>query len=204
MLSTSLAHSLTHSTVLLLLGIAAGLLFILLLLRQLGRRKRGSRWALAGALLVSSMCFAWLGVRLTSKVYQRGARAVAAVGRQFAPRSGAEIYQGLFGRGIACTQVIESQDQVVPRIDIAIWLHFKTCPSEFRRLLARHPFSAKKQATVRWQQDILGAEGDKWFRPQAMGDTILVYKYATEDNRNIQTFWVSRDSTEVFYRDILD
>ncbi|RZK27218.1 MAG: hypothetical protein EOO63_13850 [Hymenobacter sp.] len=189
---------------LLLLGTAAGVFFILMLFWQLSQRARVSKRVLASALLVSGVCVTWLGVKLTVKIYHGGVRAAAAVGQRFAPRSGSEIYTALFGKGVACTQVMESLDQVVPKIDIAIWLHFRTCPSEFRRLVARHPFSAKKQATAHWQQDILGAEGEKWFRPQAMGDTVLVYQYATKDNRNIQTFWASLDSTEVFYRDILD
>jgi len=121
------------------------------------------------------------------------------------PRPKDDIYVALFGQSpLACTQVLAAQDQVVPRIDDAIWLHFTTCPGEFKRLLGRHPFEGGKEPTAQWHEAIPGAENMQWFRPQALGDTILVYEYTTEHSRNIQTFWASRDSTEVFYRDIAD
>ncbi|QKG56601.1 hypothetical protein GKZ68_08140 [Hymenobacter sp. BRD128] len=163
----------------------------------LRHRKRLLYLAAASASL-SLLVASWTAYRAFYKSYRHVAEAVR-------PRNGAEIYAALFGRSsVACTQVIESQDQVIPRIDYAIWLHFKTCPSEFKRLLARHPFDGDKVPTAQWLEKIPGAGNIQWFRPQAMGDTILVYEYATANSRNIQTFWASRDSTEVFYRDIAD
>ncbi|RZK30335.1 MAG: hypothetical protein EOO61_19410 [Hymenobacter sp.] len=157
-------------------------------------------------ILYAAIVIALLGLLVagttTYRIFYKSYRHMAEAVR---PRSGAEIYLALFGRSsVACSQVLAAQDQVVPRIDYAIWLHFKTCPSEFRRLLTRHPFDGGKVPTAQWLEGIPGAENIQWFRPQAMGDTILVYEYATERNRNSQTFWASRDSTEVFYRDIAD
>jgi hypothetical protein len=150
------------------------------------------------SLLLCILVAGWAAYRTFSNSYRHVAEAVR-------PRRGAEIYQALFGQSpVACTRVLAAQNQVVPRIDDAIWLHFTTCPGEFKRLVTRYPFDGGKEPTAQWLEQIPGAQNISWFRPQAMGDTILVYEYATERSRNIQTFWASRDSTEVFYRDIAD
>lgn len=162
------------------------------------KRYRQRLYVAVASLLLCTLVAGWTAYRTFSKSYRHVAEAVR-------PRTGAEIYQALFGQStVACTRVLAAQDQVVPRIDYAIWLHFTTCPSEFKRLLARHPFDGGKEPTAQWLESIPGADNIPWFRPQAMGDTILVYEYATERSRNIQTFWASHDSTEVFYRDIAD
>lgn len=162
------------------------------------KRKKRMAYLAVASLLLGMVVSGWAAYRTFYKSYRHVAEAVR-------PRTGAEIYQALFGQSpVACTQVLAAQDQVVPRIDYAIWLHFTTCPSEFKRLLARHLFDGGKEPTAQWVESIPGAENIQWLRPQAMGDTILVYEYATERSRNIQTFWASRDSTEVFYRDIAD
>jgi hypothetical protein len=166
-----------------------------------GLKKNKRKWLLASAALAFATCGGLIGRASYILLHKAKNKIVNTLKL----RTGNEIYEALFGKGLAtCTKVIESQDQVVPRIDAAIWLHFKTCPDEFKRLLARHQFDGAKEPTAQWVEEIPGAENIKWFRPQAMGDTITVYEYVTENSRNIQTFWVSRDSTEVFYRDIAD
>ena len=121
------------------------------------------------------------------------------------PRTGEEIYSALFGEPKHdCLKVINYQDQIVPKIDYAIWLHFDTCPKELERILSRHEFSEAKLATNSLIGNIPYDETISWFNPKSMGDSIVVYEYSTDDNRNIQTMYVSVDSTKVFCRDILD
>ena len=96
------------------------------------------------------------------------------------------------------------QDQVVPKIDYAIWLHFKTCPKELKRILSKHDFNNEKLPTDNWNGKIPLGKTLEWFNPTTLGDTILVYEFSTDDSRNIQTIWTNLDSTEVFVRDILD
>ncbi|MVN75561.1 hypothetical protein GO988_04405 [Hymenobacter sp. HMF4947] len=184
-----------------LLVLAAGSSFLLVVsVAASGVRKKNRRLLFLAAFLF--IAGSGLAGRASYVLLYKAKNKIATTWR---PRTGSEIYEALFGQGpAACTQVVESQDQVVPRIDTAIWLHFHTCPGEFKRLLARHQFEGGKEPTAQWSESIPGAENMKWFRPQAMGDTIVVYEYATENSRNIQTFWASRDSTEVFYRDIAD
>lgn len=121
------------------------------------------------------------------------------------PRTGDEIYDSLFGtRQTKCVSVLNSQDQVVPKIDAAILLHFKTCPAELKRILAQHKFGVEKLSTSKWNQKVPYGENIKWFNPNKLGDTIMVYEYSSDNSRNIQTIWSNLDSTEVFVRDIFD
>jgi hypothetical protein len=140
----------------------------------------------------------WTGYEFVTQSYNK-------VADTFKPRTGDEIYDALFDkRQINCVKVLNHQDQVVPKIDYAIWLHFETCPAELKRILSRHEFSGEKVATNGLDGKIpLGATLD-WFKPATLGDTILVYEYSTENSRNIQTIWASVDSTKVFCRDIAD
>ena len=67
------------------------------------------------------------------------------------PRTGDEIYSALFGKtNNSCLKVLNQQDQIVPKIDYAIWLHFKTCPNELNRILQLHNFKTEKQASKDW------------------------------------------------------
>lgn len=186
---------------LLVLLVAAGVSLLFAIGIAVGglSKKSWKLLVLATLALASSGGFAgWAGYVALHKAKNR-------VVNTFRPRTGDEIYVGLFGRGkVACTQVFESQDQVVPKIDYAIWLHFKTCPQEFQRILTRHQFSQRKEATANWLGNIPSVGADKWWRPQVMGDTIMVYQYTSKNGRNIQILIASRDGTEVFCEDILD
>jgi len=138
------------------------------------------------------------GYKLVTKSYYK-------VTKTLKPRTGDEIYDGLFGkRETNCVKVLNYQDQVVPKIDYAISLHFETCSSELKRILSRHEFSAEKLPTKEWNAKIPYGETLHWFNPTTLGDTIMVYEYSTTKNRNIQTLWTTLDSTEIFCRDILD
>jgi len=123
----------------------------------------------------------------------------------FKPRNGYEIYDALFEkRQTDCIKIINYQDQVIPKIDYAIWLHFETCPEELKRILLRHEFTAGRFPTNDWNGIIPYGETLEWFNPKILGDTIMVYEYSTNDSKNIQTIWTNLDSTKVFVRDIFD
>ncbi len=123
----------------------------------------------------------------------------------FKSRTGDEIYEALFGkRETDCVEILHHQDQVIPKIDDAIWLHFETCPEELKRVLSRHKYRAEKLSTDKWSEKIPHNEALKWFTPTLLGDTIMVYEYVSDDYRNIQTIWTTLDSTKVFVRDIFD
>lgn len=127
------------------------------------------------------------------------------VSETFRSRTGEEIYEALFGKQkTTCVSILNYQDQIIPKIDYAIWLQFETCPEELKRVLSKHEFSAGKVSADKWNGKVPYGETIKWFNPKTLGDTIMVYEYSTDDSRNIQTIWTNLDGTKVFVRDIFD
>ncbi|RYM34990.1 hypothetical protein ERX46_06350 [Brumimicrobium glaciale] len=121
------------------------------------------------------------------------------------PRTGEEIYDALFDkRENNCVNVIQYQEQTVPILDAAIWMHFETCPKELERILSKHDFIAERSLTNKQISRIPYDKNSHWFNPKLLGDTIVIYEYSSENHRNIQTIWSNLDSTEVFVRDVLN
>lgn len=117
----------------------------------------------------------------------------------FEPRSGIEIYTSLFGEPSSdCVKVIHKQDQVIPKIDYAIFLHFKTCPEELSRILVLRDFEFDKSSTNDWNY-----ADHPWFKPELLGDTILIYS-CWDIRGNGQILYCNQDSTEVYCKDIWD
>jgi len=176
------------------------LFFVFCLTLVFGLIKRNQRLK-----LTSLLCFilflvvaGWTGYKFVTKSY-------AKVADTLKPRTGDEIYDALFDqRRFNCVHILNYQDQVVPKIDYAIWLQFETCPDELRGILSRHEFSSEKLPTKNWNAKIPYGETLDWFNPTTLGDTIMVYEYSTKNGRSIQTMWTNLDSTKVFCRDILD
>ena len=140
---------------------------------------------------------AWTGYTVASKTYRRVSNALK-------PRTGHEIYSALFGNPqYGCMRVTNEQDQTIPKIDYAIWLEFKTCPEELKRILSLHNFTAKKEATLGWNTQEPSSE-DSWFKPETLGDTVLVFKYQKDEYGNGQTIYSNMDSTKAYCIDVLD
>ncbi len=150
-------------------------------------------------LLVFIVLISWTSFRFFSKSYQNVKEVIT-------PRTGKEIYDALFDapRESNCVQVLHYQDQVIPKIDYAIWLHFRTCPSELKRILSKHRFSKEVVTSPSTSLSIPQYKNIKWFNPLTLGDTILVYEYANESRNNIQTIFTNPQGSEAFIRDILD
>jgi len=184
-----------------LLTVAAGLTFLIFVVTLIfGFIKKNRHLKLASflILIVFIGLASWTAFTFVNKSYNKVADTLK-------PRTGDEIYDALFDkRKSDCVKVLNYQDQVVPKIDYAIWLHFETCPSELNRILSRHKFTSDKLSTKDWNVKISYGETMEWFNPTTLGDTIMVYEYSTNNSRNIQTIWTSLDSTKVFCRDILD
>lgn len=179
----------------------SGFAFLTFLLTLVIGLIKNSKWLKMTALFaffVLTGLVGWTGYKVVSKTHHK-------VSGIFRMRTGDEIYDALFGkRETDCVNILNYQDQVVPKIDYAIWLHFETCPKELERILSKHDFHSEKLSTDNRNEKIPFEETLDWFDPTTLGDTIMVYEYSTEDNRNIQTIWTNLDSTEVFVRDILD
>ena len=184
-----------------ILAIISGFVFLTFLVTLiLGFTKKKKKLKLTSLFVFFTFigCVGWTGYKIVSKTYNK-------VADTFRMRTGEEIYDALFDkRKTDCVKILNFQDQVVPKIDYAIWLHFETCPKELERILSKHEFNAEKLSTDKWNGKIPLGETLEWFNPTKFGDSIMVYEYSTNDSRNIQTIWTNLNSTEVFVRDILD
>lgn len=148
-------------------------------------------------LFVFIVCAGWTGYKIGGKTYNK-------VAENLRPRTGEEIYESLFGKSQRdCVKILNYQDQVIPKIDYAIWLQFETCPAELRRILSSHNFKSEIVSTRKWNTDEPLANKN-WFKPESLGDSILVSVYRKDDYGNEQYIYSSLDSTKVFVKDILD
>lgn len=174
------------------------LIFILALIFGFIQKNRKLKLTSLFVFLAFISLAGWTGFRFVTKSYNKVADTLK-------PRTGDEIYDALFDkRQSNCVKIIRYQDQVVPKIDYAIWLYFETCPDELKRILSRHEFTSEKLPTKDWNGKIPYGETLDWFNPTTLGDTIIVHEYSTNNSRSIQTIWASLDGTKVFCRDILD
>jgi hypothetical protein len=174
------------------------ILFIIILTVGLVRKKKTILFSSLAILLAFIALASWTGYAIIQKTANKLTGALK-------PRTGDEIYRALFGQDQSgCVKVTNAQDQLSPKIDPAIWLRFKTCPAELQRVLSQHHFNSEEIPTASWTGTLPYGETTDWISPQTMGDTILVFEYTSDDGKNIQTLWASRDSTEVLCRDIFD
>jgi hypothetical protein len=149
------------------------------------------------------------GYRFVSKSYQKvsdtyreSKRVYGALGDAFRLRTGTEIYTALFGPQTSeCVEVVQYQDQLIPKIDYAIIVHVNTCPEEVQRIVSLRPFSAKI-LTGYW----LAGEDRRhtdWFLPSTLGDSVIVYE-DFDENANGQSIYTNREKTEAYIVDVFD
>jgi hypothetical protein len=185
---------------LIILTTISGLVLIIFLVALItGLTKKNKKFILPAILLFVTFIglTSWTGFKFASKSYNK-------VTEILRPRTGDEIYVALFGKGqIECIKIINYQDQVVPKIDYSIWLHFETCPSELRRVLSLHDFKSEIVSTNGWNTEGPLAN-ENWFKPETLGDSVIVSIYNKDEYGNGQYIFSSLDSTQVFVKDILD
>jgi hypothetical protein len=116
-------------------------------------------------------------------------------------RTGDEIYAALFdGKPEKCTVVLETQDQMLPIIDVAIYLHFKTCEAELNRILKQQHY--EMSLLEKYDFDTSSTTEPDWFKPLKMSDSIFVYTYKKNDFGSYQTLFVSKKKDEVYCMDV--
>ena len=183
------------ATILWWLKLSIGLFvgFVATLVFSMARRQLKVTYVAVVLFFASLATGAYTGWLFMDKSY----RAVMDMGR---PRTGAEIYQGLFGAPATdCVQVIRFRDQVVPKIDTDIRLHFRTCPAELKRILSQVSYTAGLEPNLPGKYI---TDDPDW--PALPGDSIRVFFYDAGNGRRYQYLYATPDSTEVFYLDILD
>lgn len=192
-----------HNAIILFLGIAASSIGVVLVVLWLGGRQLRKAWMLS-ALLLSGLCFGWLGVKAARKVYRAAAHAVASVPKPFTRRSGEEIYRALFGVPVAsCMEIKNYQDQLVPRLDCCIWLEFRTCSAELKRILAANNYRKMPYDSVGYAANY--SPKPMWWKPERLGPKAMVVRRHTATNPNRDQILVfAQDSTHAYYCDMAD
>lgn len=129
-------------------------------------------------------------------------KSYSKISKSLEPRTNEEIYEAIFmGIPNKCTVVLEAQDQIFPIIDVAIYLHFKTCDAELNRILKQQKYEVGILAITEVDAASNSMDPD-WFKPSKMGDSIHVYTYNKDDIGNYQTLFVSKKKDEVYCIDI--
>ena len=129
-------------------------------------------------------------------------KSYSKISKSLEPRTNEEIYAAIF-KGIPnkCTVVLETQDQMLPVIDVAIYIHFKTCEAELNRILKQQQY--EMSILVKNEDDTTSNSKDpEWFEPSKMGESIYVYTYKKDDFGNYQTLFVSKKKDEVYCIDV--
>jgi hypothetical protein len=118
-----------------------------------------------------------------------------------------EIYTTIFDRPARnCVEVLNRMDQMVPRLDCCIWLEFKTCPAELKRIIGKGNFSQRTSPASDSTIDIPPFQpAPSWWKPSILGDGLVQVADQTPDNPNRALILLfSKDSTHAFYCDMAE
>lgn len=115
------------------------------------------------------------------------------------PRSPEEIYTVIFKLPVdSCVKVINTVDQVIPKIDCCVWLEFNTCPHELRKIINKLPYQGKiYAATDSLNYNPLSTARPAWWAPAKLGDSLYKMNYKQNSLTEI-TLLFNKDSTHVF------
>lgn len=177
--------------------LAALLLLVAIVLLVFGIMKKKKRLVVYSviALVLSLGVGVYAGITLVSKSYKLVSEKILE------KRNGEEIYIALFGKPIdSCLKVLHEQDQIIPKVDFAIFLHVRTCPEEMNRVLSLHDFEQK----MIHANDIGGDNTPAWFQPNLLGDSVCICEYIKDEYGNVQLWYIKADTTEAYCMDVQD
>ncbi len=87
-------------------------------------------------------------------------------------------------------------------MDCCIWLQVNTCPAEVERVIGQHLYETSVQTAANLMEPS-AAETPSWWTPRQLGDSLLVMNYNSQTEDRIQTWYLSKDSLQAFYLDML-
>ncbi len=176
-------------TVVVLLIVAIGTLIYFLI-----KRKRN-------AAIISGIISLLLGILCISLIITLSVKTAKRIQSAFKPKSGTAIYTAIFNKPLPCTQVVHILTPTIPRIDVDLLFHVKLCPEELDRILQQNNYTLERVAVKNLHDHIPLVQTD-WFKPQELGDTLMVY-HAIIGNGD-QFLFCNQLKTELFIRDIHD
>lgn len=130
-------------------------------------------------------------------VYQFASKSYHSISNLFEPVTGMEIYESFYGKDpYGCVEILEFEPAQFPIIDYATWMHVKTCPGEFARILRNHPMDASELYLTEEWQDNSGLVD--WFKPNRLGPRVLVFELLDDYGRG-DIIYSNKDSTEFYF-----
>lgn len=184
----------------LLLIILTGVSFIVFLITLIIGIVKGNN----KAFIICGISFIAMIVAAVFAITTTVSKSIHKIKEVTEPRTGMEIYTALFDKPKdSCVEIIDYQDQVVPRIDYAITLHFYTCTNEIKRITSLKNYTVTRAATDEFVLDTTTAN-NTWFKPNLLGDSLIVYKHHVDGSVNSQTIYTNTKQTEAYAIDIAD
>lgn len=180
--------------------IGSFLVFIILTITGLIKKKKKNLIPAVIFLLLTICSGSWVLYNLISKSYNR-------ISGSFRKRTGLEMYSALFGNpSEACLTVLNQQDQYIPRIDCCIWLEFRTCAAELKRVAEQQQYTTIKFAANDTNNYMPGYSPiPEWWEPHRLGDTVFVMQDIDfNDPNHAKILIFSKDSTHAFYCDMAE
>lgn len=177
----------------LILIILAGLVFVTsLVVLIVGAIKKSKRTMLIsiGIFLISL----FLGIY---GIYQFASKSYHTISNLFEPVTGMEIYESFYGKDVyGCVEILDFQPAEFPIIDYATWMHVKTCPQEFARILSLNPMDTSELYLTEEWEDNSGLVD--WFKPNRLGPRVLKFELMDEYGRG-DIIYGNTDSTEFYF-----
>jgi hypothetical protein len=193
-----------NSLVLVITGLTSFIFFISLLIAGIRLKSKVNIIGSLALFILSLTCFGLLLVMGAGKVYQRGVKAFAGF---YQPRTSEKIYFVLFGRSIKdCSEIINLTDQIVPRLDCCIWLEFKTCPAELKRIIALEKYTSTTVASSDLDHHLpTYSPRPEWWTPHKLNTAVTLLRSYNPENPNRDKILIfAADSAHVYYCDMAD
>jgi hypothetical protein len=103
--------------------------FLAVFMRLFTKSSKNWMWTSVCTFIIFVGSFGWTARKFAEKTS-------AKITQMSSPRTGEAIYEALFDKSpFDCVKIVNFQDQIVPKMDEAIWLRFETCPNELKRIL---------------------------------------------------------------------
>lgn len=173
--------------------VLTALVLIILAIRQ--RRMR--LWWSALFMIMLSFCFAAMAL------VSIGKRAYTTFRGWLSPRDGIATYTALFGADAeSCVLVAHHRDQLIPKIDTAIKLRVRICPSEMERILSQLEYRTTISSPAHAYQYRHGSEPG--FDLASLGDSVITHYREMRPGRNWRWIHTNLDTTDAVIIDVLD
>lgn len=138
--------------------------------------------------------FVFIGCGVYALV-KMGIKVMGIANTTFALEDGVHIYERTWGKPATnCMQILDYRDATIPVLNFYVELQFKTCPQEVARILKGKSYALTMQPAQSVRQ-LAAINGNNAFNGAS-----TVMHLSAEAAHGREDFYISIDSTEVYYR----